>query len=82
VLFGSHVKGQPHEWSDIDLLVISSCFDRKRTWGDIRQLWRVAADIDSRIEPFPCGEIQWREDDSSAIVEIARREGEMVSRSG
>jgi uncharacterized protein len=41
-------------------------------------LWRLAARIDSRIEPVACGEKQWEEDDSSAIVEIARREGKRV----
>lgn len=38
----------------------------------------VAARIDSRIEPFPCGARQWREDDSSAIIEIARLHGESL----
>ncbi len=38
----------------------------------------VAARTDSRIEPITCGSRQWREDDSSAILEIARREGEKL----
>jgi hypothetical protein len=42
-------------------------------------LWRLAARTDSRIEPVPCGEQQWQEDTSSAIVEIARREGERIA---
>ena len=29
----------------------------------------------SRIEPIPCGLKQWEEDDASAIIEIARRNG-------
>jgi len=78
VVFGSRVTGHTNEWSDIDLLVISSYFDCKRTWRDIRLLWRIAADADSRIEPVPCGEKEWREDDSRSIVEIARREGQVV----
>ncbi len=45
---------------------------------DIDLLWRLAAKEDSRIEPIPCGERQWDEDVSSAIVEIARREGETI----
>ncbi len=32
-----------------------------------------------RNAPCPCGERQWEEDSSSAIVEIARREGETIS---
>jgi hypothetical protein len=35
--------------------------------------------IDPRIEPIPCGGIQWREDDSSAIIEIARQDVKVVN---
>lgn len=78
VVFGSRVKGQADEWSDIDLLVVSPRFDDLRDRSVVNTLWRVAARIDSRIEPIPCGSRQWREDDSSAIIEIARREGEIL----
>jgi predicted nucleotidyltransferase len=78
VVFGSQATGRTHEWSDIDLLVVSPIFDRPRRLKDALLLWEVAADIDSRIEPIACGEKQWTDDDSSAIIEIARREGECV----
>ena len=78
VVFGSQVSGKADEWSDIDLLIISPSFDHQRTREDINLLWRLAAQTDNRIEPIPCGERQWIEDDSSAIIEIARREGEAV----
>ena len=75
VIFGSQVRGRTDEWSDIDLLVISRRFDQTRTRSDINLLWRIAARTDSRIEPVPVGRQQFIEDDSSAIIEIARREG-------
>ena len=78
VVFGSQAKGQAHEWSDIDLLVISPQFDNMKDRSTVNLLWRVAARTDSRIEPIPCGSLQWRNDDSSAIIEIARREGEVL----
>jgi len=78
VIFGSWVTGGVDQWSDIDLLVISPRFDDGRTRPDIALLWRLAARIDSRIEPIPCGELQWVEDASSHVVEVARREGERV----
>jgi uncharacterized protein len=78
VVFGSQAKGEAHEWSDIDLLVISPQFDDMKDRNVINLLWRVAARTDSRIEPIPCGSRQWRDDDSSAIIEIARREGEVL----
>jgi len=79
VIFGSQVKGTADPGSDIDLLVVSPRFDSLRDRKDVDLLWRLAAQSDSRIEPIPCGERQWEEDDSSAIVEIARREGEPVA---
>lgn len=79
VIFGSQTTGKADEWSDIDLLVISPRFDDQHNRNDINLLWRLAARTDNRIEPIPCGERQWLEDDASAIIEIARREGETVT---
>ena len=79
VIFGSQVTGQAHPLSDIDLLVISPRFDKRRIRTDIDLLWRIAARTDNRIEPIPVGQRQFEEDDSSAIIEIARREGQIIS---
>ncbi len=79
IIFGSHATGRSDRWSDIDVLVVSPRFDTPRNRRDIDLLWRLAAKSDSRIEPIPCGERQWEEDSSSAIVEIARREGETIT---
>ncbi len=79
VVFGSLAKGHSHAWSDIDLLVVSPRFDGARRREDVNLLWRMAARTDSRIEPVAVGQRQFDEDDSSAIVEIARREGQVVS---
>jgi predicted nucleotidyltransferase len=78
VVFGSQVNGSCHEWSDIDLLVVSSQFDGMKERKKLNLLWHLAAAIDSRIEPIPCGLQQWTEDDTSAIIEVARREGEIL----
>ena len=78
VVFGSQTRGDSDEWSDIDLIVVSPQFDNKVHHQDVNLLWRVAARIDSRIEPIPCGERQWVEDSVSTIIEIARREGEKI----
>lgn len=76
VVFGSQATGRAHVWSDIDLLVVSPQFDDMKDRSSVNLLWRLAARVDSRIEPVACGSRQWREDDSSALIEIARREGE------
>lgn len=79
VVFGSQVRGTPDTWSDIDVLVVSPRFDDLRDRKDVDLLWRIAARTDNRIEPIPCGERQWRDDESSAIIEIARREGQHIA---
>jgi len=75
VVYGSQAKGTADKWSDIDLIVISPRFDKERTRKDLLLLWDLTANTDSRIEPYPAGEKQWEEEDSSARIEIARREG-------
>jgi predicted nucleotidyltransferase len=78
VIYGSQVHGNTNKWSDIDLLVISSRFDKSVKREDISLLWRLCMKTDSRIEPIAVGEDAWREDDSYPLIEIARREGEIV----
>lgn len=78
VLYGSHARGDSHKWSDVDLIVVSPRFDDMRAEEDINTLWYLAAMVDNRIEPTPCGLEQWDQDDESAIIEIARREGRKI----
>ena len=82
VVFGSRAQAAADKWSDIDLVVIAREYDQAVSREDASLLWRVAARTDSRIEPIPCGERQWTDDQSSAILEIARREGEVVNPDG
>ena len=79
IVFGSQAKGTAGVWSDIDIMVISPMFDGMKDRSDINTPWRLAARTDSRIEPIACGEKQWFDDDSSDIIEYARREGEEVA---
>ncbi|MBI5815720.1 MAG: nucleotidyltransferase domain-containing protein [Nitrospinae bacterium] len=78
VMFGSRARGDNDDQSDIDLIVVSPDFDGIKKRPDVAKLWGCAAETDARIEPIPCGEIQWREDDGSPIIEVARLEGQIV----
>lgn len=78
VLFGSFARGEADKWSDIDLLVVSPRFDSAYGREDVDRLWIAVTKGDNRIEPIPCGERQWTEDNARAIVEVARREGLMI----
>ncbi|MFH0766341.1 MAG: nucleotidyltransferase domain-containing protein [Calditrichota bacterium] len=75
VLFGSQTRGDTHEWSDIDLVVIARRYDEDYEHKDVALLWGTAALTDPRIEPIPCGVKQWEKDDGTPILEVARREG-------
>jgi uncharacterized protein len=77
-LFGSQARGTSDDQSDIDLLVVSQHFDGKKDKRETSLLWQLTVDTDSRVEPIPVGEGEWLEDDSRAIVEIARKEGQVV----
>ncbi len=52
VLFGSYVKGQAGEWSDIDIAVVSPDFSGIR-FNDSRMLMPFVLKSDTRIEVHP-----------------------------
>ncbi len=80
VLFGSYARNEGiHQWSDIDVLVVSPRYDEAYSRADMTLLWKIAARTDSRIEPIPVGIHRWQTDDASTILEVARREGVVVS---
>ncbi len=75
ILFGSWARGEAGEWSDIDLVVVSPVFDAPHARREVGLLWDALAATGGYIEPVPCGERRWEEDDGSPVIEIARREG-------
>jgi predicted nucleotidyltransferase len=75
VLYGSYARGQETPESDIDLIVLSSLFDREKTQKTLSTLWRLRASTDCRIEPIAAGVDEWTHDRKSPILEIARSEG-------
>lgn len=78
VLFGSHARGTPSPWSDIDLVVIAPELDDPDDRRLVDILWELRAVTDARIEPVPCGEREWEADVSRPILEVARREGVVI----
>ena len=53
VLFGSHARGNPDEWSDVDLAVISSDFARMRHPKLMDLLVEVSLAVDPAVEIRP-----------------------------
>ena len=81
ILYGSHARGTARPDSDIDVLVVAPAFDRDR-WSPDVELWRLTLNVDARIEPVPVGQQQFLEDQTSPIVEMARREGIAINGDG
>ncbi len=75
ILFGSNDRGGADQWSDIDLIVIAPELEAPVDRRLIARLWELRASTDPRIEPIPCGVREWETDDTRPILEIARREG-------
>jgi len=79
VLYGSFARGDADEYSDIDLVVIAPEFDGPRELTLVEKLWQATTSADNRIEPVPCGEKEWESDQQRPILEIARREGIIIT---
>lgn len=80
VLFGSRLRGDADEWSDIDLIVVAPEFDRKRDIATVQRLWRARLKADDRIEPIACGVQEWINAATTKrpILDIALTEGEVI----
>lgn len=61
-LFGSYATGSEHEWSDIDLALISDDFSEDRYKERLRII-KILSAIDNRIEPAPYRTEQFNEVD-------------------
>lgn len=71
-LFGSHAKGTPHEWSDIDLCIISPQFTN--WWETISWLWgmRLEGTDVTDVEPIGFTKEEFMTSDESLVQEIKR----------
>ena len=77
IIYGSSARGEATPDSDIDLLVVSPLFDQDPR-ARVGEMWRLAGQVDSHIEPVPVGEKRFKDDEVSPLLEIARREGLVV----
>jgi len=75
-IFGSLVKGNFTEWSDIDIAIVSESLS-----GDIFDdrvfLMKLRKDIDLRIEPHPFLPEEW-EDETNPFVNEIKKYGEKI----
>ena len=69
-LFGSHAHGDPHEWSDVDLAIVSN--DIKDRFQARVDLFMLARHIKSNIEPHPYNTEEFYADEYILVDEILR----------
>ncbi len=70
ILFGSYARGDYHEYSDIDLLLVSPIFKGKRI-EDKDKIREITLKISSAIEILPCSREQFENKDP-LIEEIVK----------
>lgn len=59
----------------IEILVVSSTYDESKDPSDVECLGDLAREVDGRIQPIPCGELEWRSKLPNARVQAARQFG-------
>lgn len=52
VLFGSYARGNYHDWSDIDLALVSDAFEGER-FRDRNKIRRIKLAVSCDLEPLP-----------------------------
>lgn len=74
ILFGSRVSGRAHEYSDIDVAVVSPDFGKDR-YREGAKLFEIACTIDPRIEPVPISLTSYENDTWIPIIYEIRKNG-------
>ena len=84
ILFGSYAKGNPKEYSDIDLAVISDWFEGKPRIENMQYLSRIAASYNSLIEALPFTDEEFRNLDKrsflASIIHSGRSSSELIDK--
>lgn len=70
-LFGSQAKGNTHEWSDIDVAVVSPYLSKNYSEGRF-MLWKYTRGVDLRIEPHGFAPEDWLDDADPMVHEIKK----------
>lgn len=74
ILFGSQVNGTAHEWSDIDVAVVSHAFGNDLFYERLR-LSRIAFNVDPRLEVHPVTMDAYLNDSWTILVHEIKQSG-------
>ena len=76
ILYGSYARGNYHEGSDIDLVVVSDDFADIRDWPRVKILAKAVCDVWEPIEAVAMTNDEWERGDR--MIAMFAREGEVV----
>lgn len=77
ILFGSYAYGKPHEWSDVDLLIVMNFEGRAIDLG--LEMWRVTQpDFSVDFIVKSASEIKWRYEQFDPLVRVAIDRGKFL----
>ena len=74
ILYGSHARGRARPDSDIDVAVVSRDFGKDRTEEGML-LFRIAGEIDVRLEPVPISLKSYKKDTWVPLIYEIRKNG-------
>ncbi len=74
ILYGSQAKGKARPDSDIDIAVVSRDFGKDRTEEGML-LYRIAGEIDARLEPVPISLESYKNDTWVPLIYEIRTKG-------
>ena len=74
ILYGSRVSGKAHDYSDIDVAIISPDFGKDR-YREGAKLFEIASEIDTSIEPVPISLNAYENDTWIPLIYEIREKG-------
>lgn len=78
VLFGSHARGEPREWSDIDLAVISPDFEGLSQWDRQDAIAKSTVGRPHRIAPIGYSSSEYHNPGRHSFLREIIRTGKVV----
>ncbi|HEX8947586.1 MAG TPA: nucleotidyltransferase domain-containing protein [Dissulfurispiraceae bacterium] len=74
ILYGSQATGKAHEYSDIDVAIVSPSFGKDR-YEEGAMLFEIAGKIDPLIEPVPISTQSYKNDTWVPLIYEIRKNG-------
>jgi len=78
VLYGSYAHGSPHQWSDIDVAVISPDFEAVAQWRRQEIIATLTLNRDRRLAPIGCSSSEYQNPRPHSFLAEIMRTGRVV----